>query len=292
VDSLAPNAPGTPLLRISRRRALMLVAAGGALVASLVFVVPSFADLPGTWVRVSHGDPRWLVFALGLEAVSFLGHIILFRAVGDDGRGRVGMRASTEITLAGHAATRLFASGGAGGVALTAWALRRSGMERADVAARMTTFLVLLYAVYMAALVLGGVGLFAGALLDAGHEVTSVERDLEASEDARATRAEWPDGGRWAAEAATIVDFLRADDREFDVVVADPPRAGLGAGLAGELARRARRLFLYVSCDPATLARDLVALRGTGLEIVRTRLYDLFAFTHRVEALVALERRS
>ncbi|HEY4231781.1 MAG TPA: class I SAM-dependent RNA methyltransferase, partial [Thermoanaerobaculia bacterium] len=96
----------------------------------------------------------------------------------------------------------------------------------------------------------------------------------------------------WAAEAATIVDFLRADDREFDVVVADPPRAGLGAGLAEELARRARRLFLYVSCDPATLARDLVALRGTGLEIVRTRLYDLFAFTHRVEALVALERRS
>ena len=104
------------------------------------------------------------MLALGLEAVSFLGHIILFRAVGDDGRGRVGLRASTEITLAGHAATRLFASGGAGGVALTAWALRRSGMERADVAARMTTFLVLLYAVYMAALVLGGVGLFAGVL--------------------------------------------------------------------------------------------------------------------------------
>jgi uncharacterized membrane protein YbhN (UPF0104 family) len=104
------------------------------------------------------------VLALGLEAVSFLGHIILFRAVGDDGRGRVGMRASTEITLAGHAAMRLFASGGAGGVALAAWALRRSGMERTEVAARMTTFLVLLYAVYMAALVLGGVGLFSGVL--------------------------------------------------------------------------------------------------------------------------------
>ena len=138
----------------------------------------------------------------------------------------------------------------------------------------------------------GGVGLFAGALLDAGHEVTSVERELEATEDARATRAEWPDGVRWAAEAATIEGFLRADDREFDVVVADPPRAGLGGGLAEELARRARRLFLYVSCDPATLARDLAALRGAGLEIARTRLYDLFAFTHRVEALVALERRS
>jgi uncharacterized protein (TIRG00374 family) len=164
VDSPATHALEAPSLRISRRRALVLVAVGGALVASLVLVFPSFADLPGTWERLRHGDARWLVLALGLEAVSFLGHIILFRAVGDDGRGRVGMRASTEITLAGHAATRLFASGGAGGVALTAWALRRSGMERADVAARMTTFLVLLYAVYMAALVLGGVGLFAGVL--------------------------------------------------------------------------------------------------------------------------------
>ena len=151
-------------MRISRGRALVLVAAGGALVASLVFVLPSFADLPGTLERLTHGDARWLVLALGFEAVSFLGHIILFRAVGDDGRGRVGMRASTEITLAGHAATRLFASGGAGGVALTAGRCGDPGMERADVAARMTTFLVLLYAVYMAALVLGGVGLFAGVL--------------------------------------------------------------------------------------------------------------------------------
>ncbi len=138
----------------------------------------------------------------------------------------------------------------------------------------------------------GGVGLFAGALLDAGHEVTSVERDREANEDARATRAEWADGVRWDTESAPIADFLRAGDAQFDVVVADPPRAGLGAELASELARRTRRLFLYVSCDPATLARDLGALRTAGLEISGTRLYDLFAFTHRVEALVALERRS
>lgn len=164
MDSAASHALEAPSLRISRGRALVLVAAGGALVASLVLVLPAFADLPGTWERLTHGDARWLLLALGLEAVSFLGHIILFRAVSDDGRGRVGLRASTEITLAGHAATRLFASGGAGGVALTAWALRRSGMGRADVAARMTTFLVLLYAVYMAALVLGGLGLFAGVL--------------------------------------------------------------------------------------------------------------------------------
>jgi tRNA/tmRNA/rRNA uracil-C5-methylase (TrmA/RlmC/RlmD family) len=72
--------------------------------------------------------------------------------------------------------------------------------------------------------------------------------------------------------------------------VADPPRAGLGAALAAALAQRTRRLLVYVSCDPATLARDLGAIRAEGLEIRAARLYDLFAFTHRIEALVALER--
>ena len=146
------------------RRAVLVVVGAAALAASAVVLLPALGDLPATFRRLTHGEARWLLLALGLEAISFLGHIILFRAVGEDGRGRVGLRASAEITLAGHAASRLFASGGAGGVALTAWALRRSGMERADVAARMTTFLVLLYAVYMAALVLGGLGLFAGVL--------------------------------------------------------------------------------------------------------------------------------
>jgi uncharacterized membrane protein YbhN (UPF0104 family) len=149
---------------VSRRRLVTLVAAGVAGGASLLLLAPALGDLPQTWERLASGDGRWLLLALALEALSFLGHIILFRAVSLDAGSRVGLRASTEITLAGHAATRLFASGGAGGVAFTAWALRRSGMERAEVGARMTTFLVLLYSVYMAALIAGGIGLYAGLL--------------------------------------------------------------------------------------------------------------------------------
>ena len=136
----------------------------------------------------------------------------------------------------------------------------------------------------------GGAGLFAGALLSASHDVTSVDLDGSAVTDARATRARWPDRARWAITPADMTRFLAADGRRFDVVVADPPRSGLGGELAAELARRARRLFLYVSCDPATLARDLPAIRGQGFEIRGSELYDLFAFTHRIEALVALER--
>src|SRR4051812_5804055 len=155
-----------PLPGLSRRRVALLLGGGLLATASLALLLPAFGDVPEALQRVGGANPWWLVAALGFEAVSFLGHIVLFRAVAvDSGEdNRIGMRASTEITFAGHAATRLFATAGAGGVALTAWAMRKSGMERRDVASRMTTFLVLLYAVYMAALVVGGLGLYFGLL--------------------------------------------------------------------------------------------------------------------------------
>ena len=88
--------------------------------------------------------------------------MILFRTVFVRGRTRIGWRASYEITMAGVAATRLFAAAGAGGIALTAWALRRSGMEARVVAYRMVAFLALLYAVYMGSIVVFGLGLYFG----------------------------------------------------------------------------------------------------------------------------------
>ena len=78
------------------------------------------------------------------------------------GKTRIGWRESYQITMAGLAATRLFAAAGAGGVALTAWALRRSGMERRVVACRTVAFLVLLYVVYVGAIVVVGLGLYFG----------------------------------------------------------------------------------------------------------------------------------
>ncbi len=75
---------------------------------------------------------------------------------------RIGWRESYQITMAGLVATRLFAAAGAGGVALTAWALRRSGMEPRLVACRMVAFMVLLYVVYAASLLIDGIGLGSG----------------------------------------------------------------------------------------------------------------------------------
>src|ERR671926_174906 len=79
-------------------------------------------------------------------------------------RGGLDLAASFEITMAGFAATILFSAAGAGGVALTYWALRKAGMDRRRAACRMVAFMVLLYTVYLASLVVFGILLRTGVL--------------------------------------------------------------------------------------------------------------------------------
>ena len=164
----AGGAPGhereaMPRVVLTRGRLLASVVFVVSVVAFLYFVLPKLLGLQATWHRIQQGDVWWLVLALGFEVVSFLGYIALFRAVFVRGKSRIDWRESYEITMSGLAATRLFASAGAGGIALTAWALRRSGMEARIVACRMIAFLALLYVVYMATLVVAGLGLYTGA---------------------------------------------------------------------------------------------------------------------------------
>jgi uncharacterized membrane protein YbhN (UPF0104 family) len=102
--------------------------------------------------------------AFVLEICSFFGYIILFRGVFIRGYDRIDWSESYQITMASLAATRVFAAAGAGGIALTAWAVRRSGMARRVVACRMVAFMALLYGVYMVTLVLDGVGLYLGVI--------------------------------------------------------------------------------------------------------------------------------
>ena len=134
----------------------------------------------------------------------------------------------------------------------------------------------------------GGVGFFAGALLDAGHEVVTVEANHAAVEQALAAKKRWR-AESWTIRHADALAFLGQSRDSFDVTVADPPRAGLRPPLTRSLSRRGGGgRLLYVSCEPATLARDLAALLSGGLHIRSARLYDLFPLTHRVEAVVGL----
>jgi uncharacterized membrane protein YbhN (UPF0104 family) len=227
----SPAEDALSLGSVSPRKAALLVATLALLALSVVLLAPAFADLPEAWERIRNGDMRWLSLALAFEVLSFLGHIVLFSAVAEDGGSgsRIGLWASTQINLAGHAATRLFASAGAGGIALTAWAMRRSGMERTDVAARMVTFLVLLYGVYMGALVVGGLGLYAGLLPGGGSfAITVVPAIFGAAVIAAVASAQWvtPGEGRIRTLMAPVGSGVRDARRLL--------RTG-NAGLAGAL---------------------------------------------------------
>jgi uncharacterized protein (TIRG00374 family) len=151
-----------PRVVFTRRRLLVSVIFVVSTAAFLYFVLPKIVGLQDTWNRVRQGNVWWFALAAVLEVLSFCGYIALFRVVFVRGESRIGWRESYQITMAGLAATRLFASGGAGGIALTAWALRRSGMDARVVACRLIAFMVLLYSVYMGSLVIGGLGLYTG----------------------------------------------------------------------------------------------------------------------------------
>lgn len=130
--------------------------------AFFYFFLPKLTGVTKTLHRLEQGDTWWIAVGAALECASFAGYVVLFRSVFVRDHERIDWRASYEITMAGLVATRLFAAAGAGGVALTAWALRRSGMEPRLVACRMVAFMVLLYVVYAGSLLIDGIGLGSG----------------------------------------------------------------------------------------------------------------------------------
>ena len=161
-DGRSGHTEEMPKIRLTRRSLVASIIFVVSIVGFMYFVLPKLLGLRDTWNRLQHGNAWWLALAAVLEGLSFLGYVILFRGVFVRGDSRIDWRASYEITMAGLAATRLFASAGAGGIALTAWALRRSGMEPRIVACRMIAFMAVLYAIFMGTLVIGGLGLYFG----------------------------------------------------------------------------------------------------------------------------------
>ena len=153
-----------PRVQVTRQAVLLFCLLGISTVAFLYFVLPQLSDLEERSKAIGAGDPWWLAGALAFTVLSFGGYVLMFRGVFIGYGTRIDLAASYQITMAGLAATRLFAAGGAGGIALTAWALRRAGMDRRKVADKTLAFLILTYAVYMLALVVVGFGLYFGLL--------------------------------------------------------------------------------------------------------------------------------
>jgi uncharacterized protein (TIRG00374 family) len=144
-----------------------------AMLAALYFLLPKIVGLHDTWKRIEDGSPWWMAVALVFTVGMYGGYVEMFRGVFKD--DRIGRRASAQITMAGLAASRLFAAGGAGGLVLQAWALRQAGLRRRVVADKTISFLVLTYAPYAAAVVICGFGLYLGVFQgDAPFSMTVV----------------------------------------------------------------------------------------------------------------------
>jgi uncharacterized protein (TIRG00374 family) len=151
-----------PRVHVTRRGLVLGLFFIVSTIAFLYVVLPKLTDLENTRQQIGEGDRTWLAAAFVSTLLSFGGYVMMFRGIFVRAGTRIDWKASYQITMAGLAATRLFAAGGAGGIALTAWALRRAGMPRRQVADKTLAFLILTYAVYMVALVVCGFGLYFG----------------------------------------------------------------------------------------------------------------------------------
>ena len=153
-----------PRLQFTGRNLLVLGGFLAASLAALYYLLPQLAGLEDTWHRIEDGSPYWMFLALLFTVGMFGGFVMMFRGVyvRAPGGERIGWRESYQITMAGLAASRIFAAGGAGGLVLTAWALRRAGMRKRVVADTTLSFLILTYFPYVISLIVCGLGLRLG----------------------------------------------------------------------------------------------------------------------------------
>lgn len=139
------------------------------LVVAIYVLFPKIVGADEAVHKLDDATWYWVLVAIGFNALAFGAYVALFHGIlagtrEDEVHRRLHLRASYLITMAGLAATRIFSAGGAGGLVLTYWALRKAGMPRRRAGCRMVAFLVLTYFVYTAALVIFGVLLRTGVL--------------------------------------------------------------------------------------------------------------------------------
>jgi 23S rRNA (uracil1939-C5)-methyltransferase len=134
-----------------------------------------------------------------------------------------------------------------------------------------------------------GVGLFALPLAERFERVIAVESNPAAARDLEINAAS---KHTIEVRVAEVEDFLRKRRGSADLIVVDPPRAGLTPEIAQALTQIAPQRITYVSCEPPTLARDLRGLLESRYEISSIDLFDLFPETFHMETVVRLRRRT
>jgi uncharacterized membrane protein YbhN (UPF0104 family) len=139
-------------------------------IVGLYVLLPKLVGVSDAFGRIGDAKWYWIVVALGFVVVAFGAYAAVFRAVVGGGPesgippGRLNLRASYEITMAGFAGSTFFSAAGAGGLIIIYWALRKAGMEARRAACRMVALLVLLYSFYALSVITFGILLRSGAL--------------------------------------------------------------------------------------------------------------------------------
>jgi uncharacterized membrane protein YbhN (UPF0104 family) len=153
--------PALELRSLARRLAVPALVAAAAVAAAVLAGgrVHAFTDAVQRGLGVS---PGWAAAGAGFEFASLAGYVALLSLVAGRATQRVGSRESAQITLAGAAATRLLPTAGAGGAALTLWALRRAGLRPMAATRTLLSFLVVLYSVFLVSIVICGAALAFG----------------------------------------------------------------------------------------------------------------------------------
>jgi len=155
---------GYELPLFTPRRVVQTLLIVVVVLVGVYFLFPKLVGLGDALGRLGEADGAWIAVAIGFNIVAVATYIALFKAVVGGNVLRLTWGETYEINMAGVAATLLFSAAGAGGIALTYWALRKAGMERRDVGRRMVAFLALHYVFYPLALIAFGILLRTGVL--------------------------------------------------------------------------------------------------------------------------------
>jgi uncharacterized membrane protein YbhN (UPF0104 family) len=234
-------------VRALARRAVVPAAVAAVITAGLVLAGGPIHEFAKALGRALDADPRWVGAAALFELLSFVGYVALLWLVGGRATPRLGLRASTQVTLGGAAATRLLPTGGVGGAALTIWAFRRAGLGARGATRTLLAFLVILYSVFLASIALAG-GAIALGLAHAEGPLA-----LSAVPAVAATLA--------IAGGLALAAFARTLPSDAEVARAD---AAAGASRARSMVGRVRAAAGDTPAALGTAVRDAMRLVRSG----------------------------
>ena len=171
IDAVQDHMDEGTLGRLASPRTVVFIVLGIVIaIVGLYVLLPKLVGVSDAFNKIGEATWYWIVVAVGFVFVAFFAYAMVFKAVVGGGPdsgippGRLNLRASYEITMAGFAGSTFFSAAGAGGIIIIYWALRKAGMEARRAACRMVALLVLLYSFYALSVIVFGVLLRTGVL--------------------------------------------------------------------------------------------------------------------------------